>query len=828
MGIPGLTRQVRSSGTTALPGDTKLYIDGDGWVHAFAGKERKTVLPASNFRAFAEAQRRKFEVLAQRGLQCVVFFDGNSGARKYLTTLSRRSRQWRSVQHGWSGALLHIPMYKRVLKEVLAALGVPIRQCWGEADGEVCAAASRDGAFAVGQDSDFLVMADRYLPLTELLAYLRPPRHGGRRTVRYYTPADTLAAVFPAVKRAQLRPGDAAHRVALAWFATIAGNDYLGQFTARALSWLFGAQRRILPDLIALVGNECVGALDRDITAHAVADALAAKYVEQYGFYNQAHAKSQVCGAYRRELLRCFDAFAGVTGRAAPDAALALPERFVLRYERGCMGSEGAFLVAAGEPATFWHYPLYEQRGAASGYTLCTPVRRRLYAILYAHRRHGSAPFAVVEHGRSADMCDVAQSQVAPAYASTYLIPELPCVWGASRGRAGWAWDVRRALCIYVVQDLLGPGAPIAPSLDAVLKEDELAVAFVVARAARLDSAAELGCPGGWEVNAFVTALLLDREEVDAVTGDALDELLPSDVIKRWRGGAPPSANAPKHNAFLHAAAAFAAAAQTLCLADDVLNQGVLSGSLPVSLNIELAHALHSLFADPSALPSSFRSAPSPFDSPANVEAFLRLIGTAQQVAYGIRIRLEALAACLAYYAARDAPAPPPAPPAWQVHRCSFKKWPKVWAARAAWWPVACGRLTVACDERPRRLRLVVPEGAIALCNSADAAEVLQTALEDEGCDVVNLVPAQDVSFDPSTLRRRLRVPAAAVALVPTASFCHAARFHAPVAADAATAVVVHRPAPAVGDALAHLSEALPVVFLGVPPHGVEPAVRLR
>ena len=174
MGLQGLAKQCvdRESLPRTSLRSRRVFIDGDSYVW----RRSRRVIDSRGLNDFPEYMSIvKAEATAWRaeGLAVVMYFDGNSGEKKFVTSCKRVARQLRATssteeipylaKDTVNKQTVPIMLYKRLTRMALRREGIAVKQCWGEADQELCVDATAQQAVVAGDDSDLLVLADEYV-----------------------------------------------------------------------------------------------------------------------------------------------------------------------------------------------------------------------------------------------------------------------------------------------------------------------------------------------------------------------------------------------------------------------------------------------------------------------------------------------------------------------------------------------------------------------------------------------------------------------------------------------------------------------------------------
>ena len=363
MGIVGLESYLSSRlEQVKVRRGCKLYVDGDGWSHREASKQGCLV----NYPNYIKQIRKDFEKLHD-SFTVIVFFDGNSGKKKQATTLKRhrfRLGQCRSVatsrdnvdRNKSSTRLYCTGLYKRLMKIELKKLGITTYQCWGEADQEMAYRAEQDGASVLGEDSDFYILSQTYIPMKSFMKSRREGIHKQSLSHKLCCPS-------------QLLP----------FYAALCENDFSNDKLTRYLRKIevpVGNHRQLGKYLASkLTGTDRT----REGGGRLLADLLSESYAAE--FVNSKHAQDRSVPYFCRELLRLYDSFS-LNDFVKPTPITSVPSKLVLRFENGVVSSEFAGLVRQNEESRWWQPAVVEVPEFPPVQEHTLPIRRQIYSLI--------------------------------------------------------------------------------------------------------------------------------------------------------------------------------------------------------------------------------------------------------------------------------------------------------------------------------------------------------------------------------------------------------------------------------------------------------------
>ena len=189
MGVRGLAGWLRShacdeANWQALTSGATVLIDGLGLVHFLV--RHRCATPLSSYAALHASIASFLSELTEAGLTPAVYLDGRASRLKAATISSRRQQRADALEalqaacldgrRITNASLPEPPMLVEQLAASVAAAGVRIVRCAGEADVDLArACAALNGAFGsgtayvLGDDSDFLLHAGvEYVNVQEL------------------------------------------------------------------------------------------------------------------------------------------------------------------------------------------------------------------------------------------------------------------------------------------------------------------------------------------------------------------------------------------------------------------------------------------------------------------------------------------------------------------------------------------------------------------------------------------------------------------------------------------------------------------------------------
>eukprot|EP00659_Diplonema_papillatum_P015853 gene15853-24226_t len=396
MGIPGLDQYLRN-GNKGLPRvqlheRAKLYFDGDGWVHRYATGSCCCEVPhAPNYQALRQRVRDVFLGFCDTGYSVHVFFDGNSGRKKGATHLQRQRRSLKDARgdnEEKQRALLHFSMLKRATKAALKEAGIPVRQCCGEADQELSALAAVDGAVVVGEDSDFYVLANQYLPFKSLKPNTRDARCGATKKGI----ADLLHTTPEKLK----------------WLAAIHGNDFTETHLLKEV-----ARVPSLPAICQWLNEEHPSLRGVDVRGEAKEFATKLALSAETAFTNSASAGRYIAAFFERQLLTSLLSFTIEPPWQPPAFPDTFPPAFADAYKTGSISSQVSYVSLPNEPAVVRHAVLAETPLLPSVHAHTQLTRDAVYRALrpLVHKpipapsgRDEDSYYAVVEYTRDRGM----------------------------------------------------------------------------------------------------------------------------------------------------------------------------------------------------------------------------------------------------------------------------------------------------------------------------------------------------------------------------------------------------------------------------------------
>ncbi|XP_025955301.2 protein asteroid homolog 1 isoform X1 [Dromaius novaehollandiae] len=228
MGIPGLTGFVEEHGgflAAVRVRRTKLVIDGSSLYHRLFFACGADVRHGGDYGRFAAAVGAFFGSLRACGVAPYVVLDGGRDAADgKLATLRGRAAERLRTAHGLSrggggGGLLPL-LAREAFVQALRRLGVPLTQCFAEADREIAALANRWGCPVLTLDSDFCIfdLSAGYCPLSH---FQWQSICGGDDALGCYIPARCFSAEKFCSHFGRL------NKTLLPLFAVMNGNDYV-------------------------------------------------------------------------------------------------------------------------------------------------------------------------------------------------------------------------------------------------------------------------------------------------------------------------------------------------------------------------------------------------------------------------------------------------------------------------------------------------------------------------------------------------------------------------------------------------------------------------
>ncbi|NXJ78689.1 ASTE1 protein, partial [Trogon melanurus] len=227
MGVQGLMGFVEERGaflTELRVRDTKLVIDGSSLYHELCFASALDPRRGGDYGPLAAAARDFFGSLRACRVAPFVVLDGGRGAedRKLRTLRDRAAQRLRAadgLSRGGGGAVVPL-LARETFVQALRRLGVPFVQCFGEADREIAALASRWGCPVLSLDSDFCVfdLPGGFCPLN----HFRWRSLGAAEPRRRFVPARRFSA------ERFCRHFGALDRSLLPLFAVLQGNDHAG------------------------------------------------------------------------------------------------------------------------------------------------------------------------------------------------------------------------------------------------------------------------------------------------------------------------------------------------------------------------------------------------------------------------------------------------------------------------------------------------------------------------------------------------------------------------------------------------------------------------
>ncbi|XP_061574588.1 protein asteroid homolog 1-like [Cololabis saira] len=236
MGVQGLSSflETRDGGGVyrvyrdSLLRGTRLVIDGSNLVYLLYFSSGLDQNRGGEYASFQELIERFISALRTCEVQPFVVLDGGSDPTdRKLQTVTMRAEQriqraHEAAETGVSKGILP-QMAKKVFKQTLARLQVPVAQCFGEADQELAALAAEWNCPVLSNDGDFFIfdLPAGFLPITHFRWW---EVKGGPRS---YIPCksyrtSSFCIVF------QIEPQ------LLPTFAALAGNDYV---KLKTVSW---------------------------------------------------------------------------------------------------------------------------------------------------------------------------------------------------------------------------------------------------------------------------------------------------------------------------------------------------------------------------------------------------------------------------------------------------------------------------------------------------------------------------------------------------------------------------------------------------------------
>ncbi|XP_062425397.1 protein asteroid homolog 1 isoform X2 [Rhea pennata] len=230
MGVPGLTGFVEEHGgflAALRVRRTKLVIDGSSLYHRLFFTCGADVRRGGDYGPFAAAVGAFFGSLRACGVApCVVLDGGRDAADGKLATLRGRAAERLRAAHGLcrpggggGGGLLPL-LAREAFVQALRRLGVPLAQCFAEADREIAALANRWGCPVLTLDSDFCIFDLRagYCPLSH---FQWQSVCSGDDALGCYIPARCFSSEKFCSHFGQL------NKTLLPLFAVMNGNDYV-------------------------------------------------------------------------------------------------------------------------------------------------------------------------------------------------------------------------------------------------------------------------------------------------------------------------------------------------------------------------------------------------------------------------------------------------------------------------------------------------------------------------------------------------------------------------------------------------------------------------
>ncbi|XP_041843669.1 protein asteroid homolog 1 [Melanotaenia boesemani] len=225
MGVQGLASFMETHGRIYLDVQfrkSRLVIDGSNLVHQLYFSSGLDQNHGGEYAAFEELTESFITALRTCGIAPYVVLDGGSDSSdKKLETVTKRAqdriqRAHRAAVSGSQEGILPL-LARRVFKQTLARLEVPVAQCFMEADQEIAALASEWQCPVLSNDSDFYIfdLPAGFLPISHF-RWRDVNRAGSQSYIpckRYYS---SSFCVFFGIQQ-RLLPT----------FAALAGNDYV-------------------------------------------------------------------------------------------------------------------------------------------------------------------------------------------------------------------------------------------------------------------------------------------------------------------------------------------------------------------------------------------------------------------------------------------------------------------------------------------------------------------------------------------------------------------------------------------------------------------------
>eukprot|EP01060_Flectonema_neradi_P032407 TRINITY_DN5142_c0_g1_i1.p1 TRINITY_DN5142_c0_g1~~TRINITY_DN5142_c0_g1_i1.p1 ORF type:complete len:593 (+),score=50.65 TRINITY_DN5142_c0_g1_i1:43-1821(+) len=421
MGIRYLEKVVRQHNTTkvSLPQKTQreILVDGDLLSYLYDNSDVTMHELESRYESLLVYLKSNFK-------DVIVYFDGSSETCKVET--SRRRRKRRAGQKSSRRKL--IPITKMILKQVIRKLDITIRQCWGEADGDLALEGQHSDKVVLSRDTDFLCMK------TNIIFYdkLEESRREDHSEVSYVD--GTFLDVFFQLKSEQQRN----------WLPRILGaltpNDYV---EPEVLLWAYDnlypgislrqfKQMSEHDDKNCFSGQECrrtkLASVSLVDSLRSLAEILPLKVVTQ----SDIDAVVEHLRPPEDKKKKVADSLRQFFPEVTPAVATHyLPESFVKNYAEGLIDCDFSDMYLSNSKE-WWSDPLPERGiGKKSFYDYYLNVRQKLYGLV--HSDSEEIKEYIVRYGvDSTDYVDGTIKPVSVIYKSNRIT--LGDLWGVQGG----------------------------------------------------------------------------------------------------------------------------------------------------------------------------------------------------------------------------------------------------------------------------------------------------------------------------------------------------------------------------------------------------------